>query len=308
MAAVAEAAERIDVRSHVGVHPRVGAADVVPIVPLGTTTLDACRELALEIGHRIWADLKLPVYFYGHGTDRRLADIRAGRARPDLGDDRPLPRAGAVCVGARPVLIAFNVLLPDCDLPAARAVARSLRETSGGMRGVQALVFQLSGGRIQLSMNLFRPAETRPSDVVAALRDRGLAVGEEELVGLCPAAFCGAFAAGRLLEARLAAAAARAAAMTCRAKGGEEHAALGLRLDQEAAGLTGLGADQESLLAGAERAAALIRVLVAAGALEGDLPAMLDAASRGFRVALTPATEAAFAPRIVALDRRLAET
>src|SRR5258708_23853229 len=84
MAAIGEAVERIDLREHHGVHPRVGAADVVPIVPLGTTTLDACGQVARELGDRVWAELNVPVFFYGHGTDRTLADIRAGRAKPDL--------------------------------------------------------------------------------------------------------------------------------------------------------------------------------------------------------------------------------
>jgi glutamate formiminotransferase / 5-formyltetrahydrofolate cyclo-ligase len=307
MAAVAEATRRIDVRSHRGVHPRVGAADVVPITPLGSTTLDECLEVARVIGGRIWAELKVPVYFYGYGTDRTLAEIRGGRARPDLGAGDSLPGAGAACVGARPLLIAFNVLLPRCDLVTARALARSIRESSGGMRGVQALVFELSEGRIQLSMNLIRAQDTRPHDVLAALRDRGVAVGEQQLVGLCPAEYGGDYADGRLLEARLAASAARAGAATCRARGGEEHMALAARLDKEAAGLSNLGADQESLLAGAERAGALAPVLRVAGVLDGELFAMLDVAARGFAAALTSETRAGYAARTAALDRRLAD-
>ena len=307
MAAVAVAAQRIDLSAHRGVHPRVGAADVVPIVPLASTTLDECRDLAREIGGRIWSELRLPVYFYGHGTERTLADIRAGRATPDLGGGSPLPAAGAVCVGARPVLIAFNVLLPDCDLAAARALTRSLRESAGGMQGVQALLFELPGRRIQLSMNLRRPGETRPADVVEALAARGVVVGQQELVGLCPARYSGAFAAGRLLEARLAAAAARAGSTRCMALGGEEHTALGVRLATEAAALHDLGVGQAELLAGAERAGALPSVLRAATVLDGELLAMLDVASRGLRAALTGETEEAYPARIAALDRRLAD-
>jgi len=128
LAAVGAAVERIDLRAHEGVHPRVGAADVVPIVPLGQSTLADARELAREVGLRIWSDLHVPVYWYGE--QRSLADIRAGRANPDLGGPDLHPTAGAVCVGARLTLVAFNVLLPDMDVAEARALARSLREYS----------------------------------------------------------------------------------------------------------------------------------------------------------------------------------
>ena len=204
IAAVGTAIERIDVRTHTGVHPRVGAADVVPFVPLGQSTLDGARKLAHEAGERIWTELRVPVYFYGYGENRSLADIRAGRAQPDLGGPGLHPTAGAVCVGARLSLVAFNVLLPGIDVAAARALARSLRESRSGMRGVQALVFELPGGRVQLSMNLFRVDETPPAAVIAELARRGIKVGEQQLVGLCPAIAAGEVAAGRLLEGRLA--------------------------------------------------------------------------------------------------------
>jgi len=92
MAAIAEAVERIDLREHRGVHPRVGAADVVPIVPLDKTSLDACRRVAHEVGERVWRELKVPVYFYGHGEKHTLADIRAGRVKPCLLYTSPSPR------------------------------------------------------------------------------------------------------------------------------------------------------------------------------------------------------------------------
>src|SRR6266581_1006930 len=91
----------IDVPTHVGVHPRVGAADVVPIVPLHDASLEDARDAAHSIGERFWKDLHLPVYFYGYGEAKTLADIRAGRAAPDLGGPGPHPTAGAACVGAR---------------------------------------------------------------------------------------------------------------------------------------------------------------------------------------------------------------
>jgi glutamate formiminotransferase len=288
-AAVGEAVARIDLRRHEGVHPRVGAADVVPIVPLSKTTLEACREAAHELAERIWSDLKVPVFFYGHGENRSLADIRAGRAKPDVGGPQLHPTAGAVCVGARPVLVAFNVILFDTDLVTARALARSLRESADGMRGVQALIFELPGNRVQLSMNLFRLGETTPSQVLKKLERLGASMGAEQVVGLCPARVASSAAAGRLLEARLAAAAARA--------GG---------LEREAAELAGLGIEQDALLTGAERAAALIGVLRAAQVLDGEREAMLIAASQGLRSAITAATESLYRARVAAIDERLA--
>jgi glutamate formiminotransferase / 5-formyltetrahydrofolate cyclo-ligase len=304
MAAVSAAIEHIDVRAHEGVHPRVGAADVVPIVPLGQSTLASAREVAREAGERIWSELRVPVYWYGE--HRSLANIRAGRANPDLGGPDLHPTAGAVSVGARLTLVAFNVMLPGIDVVEATALARSLRESRGGMRGVQALVFQLSGSRVQLSMNLFRVDETPPAAVVAELIRRGIDVGEQQLVGLCPAIAAGEFAAGGLLEARLAASAARAGAIRCREKGDEEHLALAVRLGRESEELAVLGVAQRELLAGAERAAALVPVLRAAQVLDDELEMMLGAAARGLRAAISAGTVAVYRERVVALDRRLA--
>ncbi|TME07767.1 MAG: glutamate formiminotransferase [Chloroflexi bacterium] len=306
MGAIGEAVERIDLREHRGVHPRVGAADVVPIIPLGETALEACRELAREVGGRVWSELKVPVYFYGHGEGKTLADIRAGRARPDLGGPDLHPTAGAVCVGARRTLVAFNVMLYDYDLVAARALARAIRESADGLRGVQALAFELPGDRVQLSMNLFRVEETTPSDVIAELERRGVAMGAQQVVGLSPAAAANPAADGRLLEGRLASAAASAGAALAAERGGEELTALATRLRREAEGLALLAADQDAILAGAERAAALIRVMGAASLADGELDAMLGAAARGLRRALTAATESIYRARIEALDAWLA--
>jgi glutamate formiminotransferase len=303
IAAVGAAVEHIDIRTHVGVHPRMGAADVVPVVPLAQATLDDSRELAKEIGERIWSELRVPVFFYGDG--KSLADIRNGRAVPDLGGPAFHPTAGAVTVGARLALVAFNVELPGMDAGDARALARSLREARAGMRGVQALVFELPGGRVQLSMNLFRVDETPPAAVVAELRRQGVRVGEQQLVGLCPAIAANEVAAGRLLEARLAASAARAGARRCRDRGGEENMALALRLVREAQLLTAMGVGQLELLAGAERAAALVFVLRAAGVEDKELESMLGVAARGLRAAIGPSTIAAEPARVAALDAML---
>ena len=306
LAAVGAAVDGIDLRAHAGVHPRVGAADVVPIAPLGRTPLDACRDLAHELAERIWADLKVPVFFYGHGENRSLADIRAGRAAPDIGGPAMHPTAGAVCVGARAVLVAFNVMFYDTDLVTARALARSLRESSKGMRGVQALIFALPGNRVQLSMNLFRLDETTPTDVITELQRLGASMGAEQVVGLCPARAANAAAARRLLEARLAAAAAREGALRCEERGGEELLDLGRRLQREAGDLAQLGVDQDALLAGAERAAALVGVLRAAKVLDLELEAMLMSASQGLRSAIAAGTEALYRERVAALDARIA--
>lgn len=304
LAAVSKAAERIDLSKHAGVHPRVGAADVVPIVPLGDTSLDACQEVAREIGRRIWTDLHIPVFFYGYGEEWSLADIRAGRAQPDLGGPDLHPTAGAVCVGARRLLVAFNVLLPDVSVAEARALARALRESEGGLRGVQALVFELPGGRVQLSMNLFRTDEASPDAVISELRRRGVVVGEQQIVGLCPAAAASEAAAGRILEARIGSAVAREAAL--RAATDEEGRALGRRLEAEATGLAAMNASQEELLAGAERCGALPPVLRAAGLLNAELDSMARLAARGLRRALAEATLSRYPERLEALDRRLA--
>jgi glutamate formiminotransferase len=305
LGAITEAVKRIDLRRHHGVHPRVGAADVVPVIPLGGATLDESRELAHQVGRRVWSELQLPVFFYGHGENRTLADIRAGRAKPSLGGPVLHPTAGAVCIGARRTLVAFNVMLFDVDLVAARALARSIRESSAGLRGVQALAFELPGQRVQLSMNLFRVDETTPSDVIAELERRGVAMGAQQLVGLCPAVAAGPAADGRLLEARLAAAAATAGATRCEARADDESQALAQRLRRESGELARLPAGQDAALGGAERAAALARVLDAANALDPELKAMLEAAAQGLRAAVTPATAAIYRARVDALDARL---
>lgn len=305
LASVRVAIERIDVREHSGVHPRVGAADVIPIVPLGDATIAAAHHLARELGERIWADLRVPVYFYGHGETHTLADIRAGRVRPALGGSELHPSAGAACVGARHPLLAFNVLLSNMDLNGARALARSLRESAGGLRGVQALAFALGGGHVQLSMNLFRLDETPPAAVVKELQRRGVQIESQQVIGLCPVAVGNSAAAGRLVEARLAAAAARRGAVLSAAHGDNEHNRLATRLEREAGDLARTGIDQGELLAAAERAAALAPVLRAAEVLDYELDSMLDVAARGLRSALQPETLTLYKARIEALDRRL---
>jgi glutamate formiminotransferase / 5-formyltetrahydrofolate cyclo-ligase len=298
---VALAVERIDLAEHAGVHPRVGAADVVPLVPLGGAPMVEAVAAAHRLGERVWRELRVPVYFYAEaGGGRRLADVRAGRVRPDLGD-APHIRAGAVCVGARPPLVAYNVVFPGLPLEAGRRVAVAMRQ----LPGVQALAFPLAGGRTQVSMNLTRPGE---AGVPAAHRracELAAVPGQPELVGLCPAAAAGPGCDGGLLEARLAGLAAARGAAAAELRGGEESSRLAGRLAAESASLRGLAADQEAILGGAERAAALARVLRAGGLATPELEALLGVAAAGLRAAVAPSTASHFARRVDLLDRWL---
>ncbi len=165
------AVAHIDLRLHRGVHPRIGAVDVIPFVPLYDASLDECVALARRLGDLLATRLALPVYLYAAAArtpDRRtLVQIRRGEfeglretitrpdRRPDHGPARVHPTAGAVAVGARGVLIAYNVNLRTTDLLAARTIARAVRESSGGLPDVQAMGVRLpSRGLVQVSMNL----------------------------------------------------------------------------------------------------------------------------------------------------------
>lgn len=203
----AEAVAQIDLRAHRGVHPRIGAVDVVPFVPLWDASLDECVTLARRLGDALAARLDLPVYLYGAAAAdparRSLAAIRRGgfeglaqaisspHRRPDFGPARVHSTAGAVAVGARGVLIAMNVDLDSTDLAAARAIARAVRESSGGLPAVQAMGFALaSRGCVQVSMNLLDYRRTPPLaafDRVAAEAARmGIAVAAGQLIGCAP--------------------------------------------------------------------------------------------------------------------------
>ena len=308
---VALARARIDLRRHTGVHPRVGAADVVPVVPLAGVAMEDCVAAAHRLGERIWAELEIPVFFYGEAARRPearlLSRIRAGADPPDLGAELH-PTAGAVSVGARPPLLAYNLVLPDAAPQAAAALAAAIRESGGGMPGVQALAFDLGPGLRQLSMNLVRLDQVTPGAVVARARqlaaEAGLEIGAEEVVGLCPAAYADTPAAnGRLLEARIAAAGTLAGAAECRRRGGRELELLAGRLEERAAGLAGLGIGGDSLLRGAEEAAAVPRVLERAGALVPAAAELLGYAAERLRAAVTPDVAREHAARVEALDR-----
>ena len=206
--ATARAAELIDLDNHRGVHPRIGATDVVPFVPLGATDMALCVELAERVGRRIAAELGIPVYLYAEAARdtgrRRLPDLRHGeyerlRAElptdpslaPDFGPARVGP-AGATAVGARRPLIAYNVTLATSDIRIARAIARDIRESSGGLPAVQARGFHTADPNVvQVSMNLLDTQRTPMALVFERIQAeaaaRGVAVLESELVGLAPA-------------------------------------------------------------------------------------------------------------------------
>jgi len=292
---VALAVERIDLRAHSGVHPRVGAADVVPLVPLAGAPMDRTVAAARGLGERIWRELRVPVFFYAEAADgRRLADIRAGRVAPDLGGATH-PTAGAVCVGARRPLVAYNVVFAGLPLAAGRQVAAAMRE----LPGVQALAFVLPGGRTQVSMNLTRPDETAVPYAYARACELAGSRGAPELVGLCPAAAAGPGCDGGLLEGRIAGLVGRRGAAVARGD-------LARRLAAEGRFLCDLATGPEALLEGAERAAALRGLLRGAGLATPDLEALLYAAVQGLRGAVPAPTQARFTGRVQVVDRWLA--
>jgi glutamate formiminotransferase len=197
---IATAVERIDLRKHAGVHPRMGAADVVPFVPLEGATLADCIEIAHRIGHEVWNRLRVPVYFYEaaalHPDRRLLENCRRGgfenpRIPPDVGGPELHPSAGACIIGARKILIAFNINLKTPDVAVARDIARTIRASSGGMPFVKALGLPLADrGLAQVSMNL-TDFEQTPLHVVfdAVKREaaaRGVEIAGSEIIGLVP--------------------------------------------------------------------------------------------------------------------------
>jgi glutamate formiminotransferase len=210
------ARELIDLRRQEGAHPRIGAADVVPIVPLRDDDAERARVVALELARRLGEELTLPVFLYGElapglgpaffrrgGPSELQRRLDAGELAPDFGPPQLDERAGGVLVGARPPLIAFNVNLDGDDLEAAREVARAVRERDGGFPGVRALGLRLpTAGHVQVSLNVEDWQASPLHEVVAAVHReataRGLRVTGSELVGLLPAGAATA-AAGSLL-------------------------------------------------------------------------------------------------------------
>ena len=208
-ALVATAIHEIDMAVHSGEHPRIGAVDVIPLVPLAATTMDDCVELAHGFGQRIAERFDLPVYFYANAARRpervKLADVRRGQyeglreevsqrgREPDAGPPRLHPSAGAVAVGARPFLIAYNINLASDDVELAKRIARRVRESGGGLSKVQANGFWIAElRRAQVSMNLLDFTVTPLWLVWDTVRDvaaeDGVELAESELIGLAPLA------------------------------------------------------------------------------------------------------------------------
>ena len=211
---VATAIHEIDMETHEGEHPRIGAVDVIPFIPLAATTMDACIDIARAFGERIATRFDLPVYLYARAAQRsdreKLADVRRGQheglkeeiaqhgREPDFGPPRLHPSAGAVAVGARPFLIAYNINLDSDDVDLAKRIARRVRESGGGLPKLQANGFEVREPerghplRAQVSMNLL-DFETTPLwrvwDAVRELAaEDGVRPAESELIGLAPLA------------------------------------------------------------------------------------------------------------------------
>ena len=202
------AAAHIDLRTHQGEHPRVGATDVVPFVPIRGVTMRECVELARTVGRRIGEELKIPVFLYEQAATRpdhaRLETIRLGGLTglahrmetdpdwtPDFGPPRLHPTAGATAVGARRILVAFNVNLKTNDLGIAKAIAKTVRQSSGGLAHVKAIGVPLaSRGHVQVAMNLVNiddtPVHVAFEAVRRAAEQRGVQVAGSELIGLVP--------------------------------------------------------------------------------------------------------------------------
>jgi glutamate formiminotransferase len=202
---IGQAARLIDMDQHQGEHPRMGAADVVPFVPIAGVTMADCVEMARRLGERVGRELSIPVYLYGEAATRperrNLADVRRGEYEglkvvietdlhraPDFGP-ATMGKAGATAIGARHPLIAFNVYLNTEDVAIAKAIARAVRHSSGGLRCVKALGL-LVEGRAQVSMNLTDYRRTPIHRVVEMIRREavryGVAIVSSEVVGLIP--------------------------------------------------------------------------------------------------------------------------
>ncbi len=202
-----EAMARIDLRRQRGVHPRIGALDVVPFVPLGDSTMDECVRTARRVGAAIALETGIPVFLYGQAASdparSSLAVLRRGGVEglserigragwvPDFGPPQLHPSAGATAVGARPLLVAYNVCLETRDLSVGRRIARATRAANGGPTGVQALAFLLaSQDRVQVSMNLTDVESTSVPEALGWVKklasEEGVRVAWTEIVGLAP--------------------------------------------------------------------------------------------------------------------------
>ncbi len=200
------ARERIDLNQHQGEHPRMGATDVVPFIPVEGITMDQCVELARKLGERVGEKLEIPVFLYARAATRpereSLPNIRKGQFEalreeigkdpaktPDFGPNRIHPTAGCTAIGARPFLVAYNIYLDTDDVSLAKDIAKAIRTSSGGLPAVQASGFEV-GGRAQVSMNLLDIDVTPPARVFAEVSARAakqeVRIHHSEIVGLVP--------------------------------------------------------------------------------------------------------------------------
>ncbi len=210
IAAARVAVERIDLRGHTGLHPRIGALDVLPFVPLVGLSREDARDSAHRVGARLASEVGVPVYYYADASNpagRSLADLRRGGFEAlceKWPDDRAPdvlppawrhagvhPTAGATAVGARPILLAWNVVVRGVDLLQAKGIAREIRATNGGPDGVRALAFALaSNGHVQISMNLENADNNSPMAVFRRIEERVAELGgevlETEIIGMMP--------------------------------------------------------------------------------------------------------------------------
>ena len=206
---MSKAAELIDLTKHEGEHPRMGATDVVPFVPVKGVTMDDCVELARKLGERVGSELSIPVFLYESACTRpdrqNLAKVRKGQfeglceeigtnpaKEPDFGPCKIHPTAGATAIGARPVLVAYNINLGTSDVSIAKTIAKAIRHSGGGLRHVKAMGFEIKDrGIVQVSINMVNFKGTplfRAFDMVRNEAERdGVPVIGSEIVGLVPA-------------------------------------------------------------------------------------------------------------------------
>jgi glutamate formiminotransferase / formiminotetrahydrofolate cyclodeaminase len=206
LAGIGKAAELIDLNVHRGGHPRLGATDVVPFIPLEGASLEDCVRMAHELGELVWRRYHIPVYFYEAAATRPervgLENIRRGQfevireeiatseaRRPDVGEPRCHPTAGAIAIGARNFLVAFNVYLQTSDVSMAKKIARTIRFSSGGLPAVKAIGLEVRG-QAQVSMNLTDTDVTPIAKVFELIKSEaarlGIAVASSEIIGLVP--------------------------------------------------------------------------------------------------------------------------
>ncbi|MBV8689526.1 MAG: glutamate formimidoyltransferase [Candidatus Eremiobacteraeota bacterium] len=201
------ASSLIDMRTHRGVHPRIGALDVLPFIPLRETPMSEAVQLARDCGERIWQQFRIPSFLYGEAASapsrRDLAAVRTGQFeglerrferpewQPDFGDPRAHDTAGAIAIGARELLIAFNVELATADRSVATRIAKLIRARDGGLRTLRALGLQRSETIVQVSLNVSNYRATPLYRIVELIRrlaaEEGVAIVRSELIGCLPA-------------------------------------------------------------------------------------------------------------------------